>query len=249
MVSGLTLKEQKALGDSAADMIEDELTFLHNYTPCQRLVDCTLLAGHLRLVEALSTCEGIDKRQIGANLIPELLNGYLFPASRMIADGALNNQLNANNANNLSSIMNPKCDTSDSRVAAYNLLLELSKNCPENLKMISDELTGIHHSFNEDLAKDFEYEPAIERRASCNYVGLKNAGATCYMNSVLQQLYCVPGLGESVLRVDAKDDDGENANEESVFYQLQTVFGKNIFISYLKELYNFKFTFSLLLIH
>jgi len=56
----------------------------------------------------------------------------------------------------------------------------------------------MHHSYNESLSKEFEYEPPIDRRAECNYVGLKNAGATCYMNSVLQQLYNVPNIRELV---------------------------------------------------
>jgi ubiquitin C-terminal hydrolase len=33
------------------------------------------------------------------------------------------------------------------------------------------------------------------RRAECNYVGLKNPGATCYMNSVIQQLYAGKKFG------------------------------------------------------
>jgi hypothetical protein len=45
------------------------------------------------------------------------LNVYLFPSSRLIADGALNNgglmSIDLTEARNI----NPKCDTSDSRCA------------------------------------------------------------------------------------------------------------------------------------
>ena len=34
------------------------------------------------------------------------------------------------------------------------------------------------------------------------FVGLKNGGATCYMNSVVQQLFMIPGVADSVLAVD-----------------------------------------------
>lgn len=56
----------------------------------------------------------------------------------------------------------------------------------------------------------FQFEPLVAARASCGYVGLKNAGATCYMNSVIQQLYMLPGVKESVLFVDENqpDEDG-----------------------------------------
>ena len=64
--------------------------------------------------------------------------------------------------------------------------------------MIVEELIRMHHTYNESLSKEFEYEPPIERRAACNFVGLKNAGATCYMNSVLQQLYNVPNISDQV---------------------------------------------------
>ena len=54
-----------------------------------------------------------------------------------------------------------------------------------------------------------QYMPPVDGRASCGYVGLKNAGATCYMNSVLQQLYMVPGVPESILSVDEDQPDEE----------------------------------------
>ncbi len=60
----------------------------------------------------------------------------------------------------------------------------------------------------------------MEGRAACNFVGLKNAGATCYMNSVIQQLYLIPGIKESILAIDDEDSD-----EDTLFFQFQMVMG------------------------
>jgi ubiquitin carboxyl-terminal hydrolase 9/24 len=51
------------------------------------------------------------------------------------------------------------------------------------------------------LASSAEWNivPQVTPRAECGYVGLKNGGATCYMNAVLQQLYAIPGLVDYVL--------------------------------------------------
>ena len=62
----------------------------------------------------------------------------------------------------------------------------------------------------------------MERRGA--FVGLKNAGATCYMNSVLQQLFLTPSISDQILTVDSMDSNAER-DEEGVFYQLQNVFG------------------------
>ncbi|KAJ7330597.1 Ubiquitin carboxyl-terminal hydrolase 24 [Desmophyllum pertusum] len=58
-------------------------------------------------------------------------------------------------------------------------------------------------------------------RAVCGFVGLKNAGATCYMNSVLQQLYMQPGLRESILAF----DDSHPDKERYAFVLTTSVFG------------------------
>ena len=53
-----------------------------------------------------------------------------------------------------------------------------------------------------------QFQPPVVSRALCGYVGLKNAGATCYMNSVLQQLYMTHPIREVILsaELDAEDE-------------------------------------------
>lgn len=41
-----------------------------------------------------------------------------------------------------------------------------------------------------------QYLPPVDSRSVSGFVGLKNGGATCYMNAVFQQLYMQPGLPE-----------------------------------------------------
>jgi ubiquitin carboxyl-terminal hydrolase 9/24 len=54
-----------------------------------------------------------------------------------------------------------------------------------------------------------QYLPPVDGRSLAGFVGLKNGGATCYMNSVIQQLYMMPGIAESILSID-----DENLNED-----------------------------------
>ena len=61
--------------------------------------------------------------------------------------------------------------------------------------------------------------PPVDGRSKAGFVGLKNGGATCYMNSVLQQLFMTPAVKEAMLGIDS-----DQAHEDSVFYQLQQIF-------------------------
>ena len=54
---------------------------------------------------------------------------------------------------------------------------------------------------------EWEYLPHIGPRPPKGFVGLKNAGATCYMNSVLQQLYMIPPIRDPVLKLDEAAQD------------------------------------------
>ena len=61
LLTGLTRKEMEFYGENAEEMIEDEVNLLHNFGPCPMEEDCVLLAGHLRLVQSLLSCDGVSK--------------------------------------------------------------------------------------------------------------------------------------------------------------------------------------------
>ncbi|XP_022101626.1 ubiquitin carboxyl-terminal hydrolase 24-like isoform X2 [Acanthaster planci] len=221
LLEQLTVDDQRFLDINPTSMITDEIDWLNNFEPCDSeessflQTDNIIIAGHLQLAKTLLTCEGVDKKKIGKQLLDKLLNEFLFPASRLILDSSSNpDKLNPQAEHS------PKISGRESRVAAFDLLLVLCEDCPENLQLVSCQLIAMHHQQDPAIAKEWDYLPPVEGRSPSNYVGLKNGGATCYMNSVIQQLYMTPGVREGLLK-----DSNLDLEEDSVFYQMQMVFG------------------------
>lgn len=62
---------------------------------------------------------------------------------------------------------------------------------------------------------EWDYLPPVGPRPPTGFVGLKNAGATCYMNSVLQQLYMVESIRVNLLAAEgAATDPNEDFSGE-----------------------------------
>ena len=82
----------------------------------------------------------------------------------------------------------------ESVIAAFKLIRSLCTGCNENLSTLADELFTLYYSTKDNELTVWEYFPMMGPRPAKGFVGLKNAGATCYMNSVIQQLFMIPAI-------------------------------------------------------
>ncbi|CAK8688756.1 unnamed protein product [Clavelina lepadiformis] len=218
--------QQKHCGVDEVQSLNDELSWLSDFeiptsthyaeSSAARSLDNRLLTGHLQLIKILVSSPKVNKKEIGLQLIGRLLSEFLFPASKLILDGAVQSHSQQSIAN-----FQPKCSSEDSRRAAFEVLIELCKECTENLSQVSTQLISMHHYHDQSRAKEFDFAPLVVERPEHGFVGLKNGGATCYMNSVLQQFFMISDITQAVLSTDIES---ETAQEETIFYQLQKVF-------------------------
>lgn len=119
----------------------------------------------------------------------------------------------------------PKCKSKASRRAAFDLLVELARDCPENHSQLCS-LTLPHHTDPRFKPKKvvkqsyWDFDSASAPKSSTGYAGLKNLGCICYMNATNQNFFMVPKFRHGVLQFEDEEDD----KSESVMYQLQRMF-------------------------
>lgn len=210
LLERLSLDEQSLYSIDLAKMLNHQINWFSTFTSTKSLkeIDSVLLTGHLSLTRSLLTCETATKADIGDEIIPQLLKTYLFPASHSI------------NIPTEDASMEPMCFNESSRLAAFKLLVELARNCMKNFHKIATQLIFLHHSSNRAMVNEWNIIPLVTPRAECGFVGIKNGGATCYMNAVLQQLYMIPGVADYLLSVEEED----KSDKLGVFWQMQNLF-------------------------
>uniref|UniRef100_A0A8B9P8A3 ubiquitinyl hydrolase 1 n=1 Tax=Apteryx owenii TaxID=8824 RepID=A0A8B9P8A3_APTOW len=241
LLDDLTSSEMEQLKISPAAMLEDEITWLDNFEP-NRTAECEtseadniLLAGHLRLIKTLLSLCGAEKEMVGSSLIKPLLDDFLFRASRII----LNSHSPAGTAAISQQDFHPKCSTADSRLAAYEVLVMLADSSPSNLQLITKELLSMHHQSDPALTKEFDYLPPVDSRSISGFVGLKNGGATCYMNAVFQQLYMQPGLPEGEKIYCTRSDNFLQYYVPENFWKIFKMWNKELYVREQQDAYEF----------
>lgn len=95
----------------------------------------------------------------------------------------------------------PQCKTAELRGLALQVLQRLCALFPPARTAVLAELAarmgGIDFS-----SVPYNYLPRQSTKSATGYAGLHNLGATCYMNSVLQQLYMIPEFRNGIISVE-----------------------------------------------
>jgi ubiquitin carboxyl-terminal hydrolase 34 len=104
------------------------------------------------------------------------------------------------------------------RKCMFNLLLEISKFAEQ---LIPSIITRFSEHFEEDQSAHGFYM-TYESRTYDQFAGLRNLRNTCYMNSVIQQLYFIDEFREFVLEHPPLATNKENT--DSVYRELRIVF-------------------------
>ncbi|XP_062714941.1 probable ubiquitin carboxyl-terminal hydrolase FAF isoform X1 [Aedes albopictus] len=152
-----------------------------------------LLEGHLCLTKELMCYLSPEVKAQRTDLITEITDDYLFSASRQYLHLRRNGHILETNA------PPPVCRNPHTISAACDLLVALCQNTVDNMMILVKTLLDMFCVDIEPL-REWEYLPPVGPRPQQGFCGLKNAGATCYMNSVLQQLFMVPSLRIGILQ-------------------------------------------------
>ena len=114
---------------------------------------------------------------------------------------------------------NPFCLTNQSQNPVYNLLIIILKNIQDEelYNKIIDALNQLHQKGFWKTYNHKNWELDSKEMQKGKYIGLQNMSSTCYLNSIIQQLYMIPMLRESILKI-------YNSSKENILYELQLLF-------------------------
>ena len=213
----------------ADSVINDNLRSVkpeHNTEVDSYLVGLLTLAS--RIMQMINMSDA--KRAVGVRLIPLLVEKFAFILPSNPSWVGVSTKF----------FLSPP-----TREASRKFLLTLCANCAENVAILSSLLQERHHDFasagpRQDLVKEWFFDPIAKQKSVTGFVGMKNQGATCYMNSLLQQFFLIPALRQGLLsccprstaRSEGQGSAGENGDDDkeeeayrsTLLFQMQYLF-------------------------
>ncbi len=181
----------------------------------------------------VATIKGADAKAGASAAAPAAASAALKTSSSSSSRGGAGKSASGSSSSGLSdadavafaskdAVLPPKCKSPQSRRYAFGLVNELVRDNPQCLAIAASLLADIHampHS-NGEKPEDFDFLN-VEMQSKTGYLGLRNLGSTCYINSLVQQMFFIPALRRNLLAIDTEG----LANKQSDFlYQLQYIF-------------------------
>uniref|UniRef100_A0A061RL24 Ubiquitin carboxyl-terminal hydrolase 9/24 n=2 Tax=Tetraselmis sp. GSL018 TaxID=582737 RepID=A0A061RL24_9CHLO len=213
---------------AAEDLLVSEIESLKGARPPVSDSD-DWLVGQLRLIQEL--IRTLNRQNAGSRhgcgLVNLLVTKLLFPEAVVLKSALLpagssaqgGQEADPMDPERVRSALHTPCSSAEARAAALDLLSQVMSGDPASLAEGVQLLFDLHYT-SEPLW-DYEHQPVFQRRVQQRFCGLKNAGATCYMNSTIQQLFMTEGLRRLLLEAEKAPDDHK---ADSVLYQLQVMF-------------------------
>lgn len=125
----------------------------------------------------------------------------------------------------------PKCKSRNTRYACLSLVKELTIDNQIGLRSLVEYMRKTVYSSNVSWfwrtprCQDWSITTNDKQeKSSTGYVGLKNIGCICYMNSIMQQLFMITPFRKAMLEVEDKNSLTE-PEESNVLYQIKRIFG------------------------
>ena len=211
--------EGQATAATEQDLKEQAGLFLGLIQLAGKILDNS--QGQQASVSKMSEKSGLQQR----GLIDEIFTRYLFPTVFDTSEGSRRRSLT------MRQVMESKLEkkqggqATDGKGAAYKLLNSLLRRDPQLMDYF---LTKSMQPLMEHIERldAWDYTPPSASERSQEYVGLRNLGCICYMNSMMQQFFMIPALRYNLLCVD--DSVPENLQEykgsmvdDNMLHQLQ----------------------------
>ncbi|CAM9145531.1 unnamed protein product [Chrysoparadoxa australica] len=147
------------------------------------LQGCLELLRDLLLLAGSQAAAVLQDSELGVDPVGVLLNRFLLSTP------------NAKDRNN-----KPICTTPSTRRAAFQCVSAASRASPQAMERLLNLVNAFVNRVVPGLRQRWGLECSFDAKRNTSFAGLKNQGCTCYMNSLLQQLFMAPQVRDVFLK-------------------------------------------------